>query len=148
MRVNRSVTPPRRLGRGFSVRASALLAASVLAVVGVSLPASASSVTVKLAISVEHKAPTGSLCPVQVPAGANGIAVLNAAVKKHCIVSYKTQSFPGFGDFVRCIDRICEIDKPTFIAYWAMYENGHFTSYGVDGFVANPGDILAFVYTH
>jgi hypothetical protein len=127
---------------------SVLLAAALFASVGVSIPASASTVTVKLSLSVGVKAPTGRLCPVQVPAGSNGIAVLDAAKAKHCIVSYKTSYFSGFGHFVRCIDGICEIDKPVFLAYWAMYENGQFTSYGVDGFVADPGDVLSFVYTY
>ena len=139
--------PPHRRGEGFSFRgASRLVAAAAITVALVASPASAAQVTVKFALSVGVYAPTGAACPVKVPAGSNGVAVLKAAKAKHCIVSYRLQRYPGLGRFVRCINGLCGIDRPVFLTYWAMYENRGYTPYGVDGFKANQGDELAFVY--
>ena len=81
-------------------------------------------------------------CSVKVPAAANGVDVLSRAVRDGCIESYETSSFSG-GTFLDCIDGICG----TAGTYWRMTENGAMTSYGVDGFVAHPGDVLGFSYT-
>jgi hypothetical protein len=139
--------PPHRLGGGFSfLGASRLVAAAAITVALVTGPASAAQVTVRFGLSVGTYAPTGAVCPVKVPAGANGVVVLKAAKAKHCIVSYKLESYSGLGRFVRCINGLCGIDRPVFLTYWAMYENGGYTPYGVDGFRANSGDELSFVY--
>lgn len=140
-------TPPHRFGGGFSIRGATRLAAAAAIVVAlVASPASAAQVTVRFGLSVGAYAPTGAACPVKVPAGANGVTVLKAAKAKHCILSYQLQSYPGLGRFVRCINGLCGIDRPIFLTYWAMYENGGYTPYGVDGFRANAGDELVFTY--
>lgn len=110
-------------------------------------PAGATStVTVNFGVSAGRHLPTGVACPVSVPAGANGIAVLNAAVAKRCIESYRTVSYP-FGVFVDCINRICGAPAEAFyLTYWNMYENGVSTSYGVSQFVAHQNDELVFAY--
>lgn len=121
------------------------LAALVLA--ASSTPAHAAGVTVSLALSAGTYAPTGAACTVSVPAGADGIAVLDAAVAKACIVSYDTVTFSGFGTFVQCIDEVCgNAGTGTVGTYWNMYENGVSTAYGVDGFSADNGDELGFSY--
>jgi hypothetical protein len=125
-----------------------LAAIALVAVGGASVPANAAPVSVKFVRSIGTKLPIGALCQLTVPAGSNGLVVLDKAVKKHCITSYKAKYFPGFGHFVDCIDRLCSIFTPTYVGYWAMYENGAYTTYGVDDFKANAGDTLMFVYTH
>ena len=110
-------------------------------------PAHADGVTVSLALSAGRYAPTGAACAVTVAAGDNGIAVLDAAKAKGCIVSYETVTYPGFGTFVTCIDAVCgsAVTGGTG-TYWNMYENAVSTAYGVDGFVADAGDELGFAY--
>lgn len=115
-----------------------LVAAFALAVT----PAHAANVTVKFGYSLNKLVPP-RLCPVSVPAGSNGIKVLQAAKAKACIVSYKITTYPGLGSFVQCINGICG----TCATYWGMFENGKYTSYGVDGFKSNWGDRLTFTYT-
>ncbi len=122
-----------------------LAAAAALAVVPA--PAHAVNVTVGFGISVGTHLPTGQFCPVDVPAGANGLAVMDAAVAAGCIESYETEVYP-FGAYVRCINRVCAAPpEALFLTYWHMYENGVSTSYGVSDFVASSGDQLVFAYT-
>jgi hypothetical protein len=147
MRLARITRPPRPAGRGASVWARRLAAVAVLAVAMAQGPASAAPVTVRFGISVGAPTPLSAFCPVRVPAGADGLAVLDAARARRCILSYRAEYYPGLGHYIRCIDGICAIDRPVFLAYWAMFENGRYTSYGVDGFRANAGDRLVFVYT-
>ena len=124
---------------------------AALALCAVATPAHASDVTVQFGLSAGTYAPTGAACTLSVPAGADGIAVLDAAVAAHCIASYRTTSFP-FGTFVSCINEVCGQDTGvaeagTFAgAYWNMYDNGTSAGYGVDGFTADAGDELAFAY--
>jgi imidazole glycerol phosphate synthase subunit HisF len=107
----------------------------------------APTVVVSLAISAGTYAPTGAACSLVVEAGADGVAVLDAAVAAHCIVSYQAQTFPGFGTFVSCIDEVCgSALTGTTGTYWNMYENGVSTAYGADGFGADAGDELGFAY--
>ncbi len=147
MRIVRSINPPRRHGRGFSVRAGMSLAAAVLASALIApAPARAETVTVRFGLSAGVHANTGVLCPVKVAPGASGISVLDAAKAKGCIRSYKAQYYPGLGHLIRCFNGVCQIDRP-LVLYWAMFENGQFTPYGVDGFSANAGDQLVFVYS-
>jgi hypothetical protein len=121
------------------------LAAAVTA--ALATPAHAASVPVSLALSAGTHAPTGAACALSVPAGANGLAVLDAAVAQGCLVSYDTVTYPGFGTFVTCLDEVCgNAGTGTVGTYWNMYENGASTWYGVDGFVADAGDELGFAY--
>ena len=124
-----------------------VLAAAALAAVA-AVPAQAThTATVSLALSAGRHAPTGAACTVTVPTGANGIAVLDAAVAKACIVSYDTVTYPGFGTFLTCLNEVCGTAATgTTGTYWNMYENGASTAYGVDGFTAATGDELGFAY--
>lgn len=120
---------------------SACLVALLLAL---AVPSYASSVAVTLKVTYGKPnlvSATGAECAVTVPAGSNGITVLQEAVAKGCISSYQTTTY-GNGNFVSCIDYVCG----AVATYWAMRENGTYTSYGVDGFTAEPGDVLWFAY--
>jgi hypothetical protein len=132
-----------------------LAAALVAATATTALPAHAAPVAVHFGTSAGTWAPTGLACTVFVEAGADGTTVLQAALAAHCIVSFHTQS-TSFGTYVDCIDLVCAapvtpVDGvPVTSAtgtYWAMYENGAETGYGVDGFSADQGDDLTFAYT-
>ncbi len=134
--------------RGLLV-AFVLAAASVLLPV---LPAAAGGVTV--VFSAQYGSGTAvagrpaTACPVTVDEGSNGLAVLDAAAAAGCIRSYKVVVYPGLGDFVDCIDRVCTGPGATgpLCSFWAMTENGVLTDYGVDGFHADQGDVLSFTY--
>ena len=121
---------------------------AAVAVLGPIAPAHAGTVSVRFGVSAATYTPTDRACTVSVPSGANGVAVLNAAKAKHCIVSYKLQSFPGLGHYVQCIDGLCAAPASAlFLTYWAMYVNGVCSSYGIDHFSASPGKRLTFAYT-
>ena len=101
------------------------------------------SVTLRLSVAEPFASPTIKTCPVSVDAGADGIAVLEAAKTSTCITSYETTTYTGIGTFVDCIDEICG----AAVTYWRMTDNGALTDYGVDGFQAAAGDVLGFSYT-
>ena len=127
--------------------AGALAAAAALTF-AFTIPSHASgTVNVQLALGAATTPVTGAACTLQVPAGANGLTVLDAAVAKKCIASYKASDF-GFGHFVECINEVCGAPAEAMYAtYWSMYENGAVTwDYGVDGFSAQEGDVLGFSY--
>lgn len=100
------------------------------------------SVTLRLSVGEPTVSPQYKSCGVTVTAGANGVAVLLAAKNSGCISGY-TVTPSTFGNYVSCIDGICE----TLATYWRMTENGTLTGYGVDGFSANAGDVLGFSHT-
>jgi hypothetical protein len=128
------------------MRIHALVLAAV-ALAATAVPAHASDVTVSLAVSAGRYAPTGAACALSVPAGATGVDVLDAAVAQHCVTSYDTVTYPGFGTFLTCLDEVCgNGGTGTVGTYWNMYENGASTAYGVDGFSAADGDELGFAY--
>ena len=117
-------------------------------------PARAATVTVDLQLSALtlNQAGAHTICPVQVAAGANGLAVLDAAKAAGCIVSYTT-AFGGA--FVDCINEVCSQYLAASVAgartagtYWAMYLNGGYTTFGVADYTASNGDALLFDYEH
>jgi hypothetical protein len=111
-------------------------------------PAHAATVPVTFGISAVTYAPTAALCELSVPAGADGLVVLDAAVDAGCITSYHAQGPTQFGYFVDCINEICgETATGMYLTYWGMYENGVTTTYGVSDFRAAAGDELTFAYT-
>lgn len=122
------------------VAAVALLAAALVATPG------HAQVGATLRVSMWTYANTTKLCPVTVADGADGVAVLDAAVGTNCIQSYRLKTYT-FGRYLECIDGTCGQPEQFNILYWAMRENGVCTDYGVDGFVANPGDTLSFTYS-
>jgi hypothetical protein len=97
------------------------------------------SVTLRISVGEPHASQQYKSCGVSVTTGANGVAVLLAAKNAGCISGY-TVTPSTYGNYVSCIDNICE----TPATYWRMTENGSLTSYGVDGFVAAAGDVLGF----
>ncbi len=110
-------------------------------------PAHAAGVNVHLGLSAGTWAPTGAACNLFVEAGADGTAVLDAAVAAHCIVSYRATA-TSFGTYIECIDEVCAVPAASNAGtYWSMFENGSETGYGVDGFAADEGDDLTFAYT-
>lgn len=100
------------------------------------------SVTLRLSVAEPFASPTIKTCSVSVDAGADGIAVLDAAEASDCISDYEAPVISG-GHYVSCIDGICE----AVVTYWRMTENGSLTSYGVDDFSAAANDVLGFSYT-
>ncbi|MDQ1712683.1 MAG: hypothetical protein QOE45_2133 [Frankiaceae bacterium] len=130
------------------LRSLAVALTALTAALGGAAPAhAATTVPVSFSLSAAAYAPTGAACGLTIDQGADGIAVLDAAVAAHCITSYAVVTFPGFGTFVSCIDEVCGTALTgTTGTYWNMYENGASTAYGVDGFVADAGDDLGFAY--
>lgn len=126
---------------------TAALVAATATTVGTAMPAHAAGVNVTFGLSAGTWAPTGAACSLFVEAGADGTAVLDAAVAAHCIVSYRATA-TSFGTYIECIDEVCaEPAAPNAGSYWSMFENGAETGYGVDGFSAGEGDDLTFAYT-
>lgn len=130
------------------LRRLALLAASLAGTALALSPASAAStVSVSFTKSVGAAGVAAQPCAVKVAPGANGIAVLDAAVTKGCIDSYKVERY-SFGAFISCIDDVCGAPAEALgLTYWAMSENGKTTDYGVEDFRAAAGDTLDFAYT-
>lgn len=128
-------------------RFASLAFGSLLALASFSSAQAAHQVTVTLAVST-HAYPVKDLsCPVSVAHGSNGIALLDAAKSAGCISSYSTITYPGFGTFISCINQRCGDEAENlYLRYWAMRENCAYTSYGVDGFRADPGDELSFTF--
>jgi hypothetical protein len=93
-----------------------------------------------------HGSPA-SACTVTVPADADGIAVLDAAVASGCIGSYHAQQFPGLGHFVDAIDGVTDgEDDVGLCEFWSYSENGvPALDHGVDGFRASDGSSIEFV---
>ena len=142
MRSTRIYRSPCHSGKGFLFRGVAALAIMV----GTVAPARAANVSVQLALGAGHYAPTGAACAVSVPSGADGVAVLDAAVAQKCIISYHTVQF-GSGTFVDCINEVCG-DAATgfFLTYWALYWDGVAAPAGVDAFRAGTQGELGFSY--
>jgi hypothetical protein len=101
---------------------------------------------VTFGLGAAHYVPDGAVCTLSVPTGANGIAVLDAAVAKGCIASYHTQH-TSLGDFVDCIDGVCgDTATGAYLTYWALYWDGTAASAGVDDFRAGTEHDLSFSY--
>jgi hypothetical protein len=110
----------------------------------------AGSAPVTLRIASYTYALADEECSVTVAQGANGAAVLSAAVSKGCIRGF-TAHQTSLGNYLDCIDdgrngNRCGDPYPTFLRFWAMRENCTVTDYGIDGFSAAPGDELSFTY--
>jgi hypothetical protein len=108
MRTRRNFRPTSSQER-FSVSKRIIIGiGSILAVTPV-MPAHAETVTVGFGFGTI--ASTAAACQLSVPTGANGFAVLDAAVAKGCITSYKTtgrwNGYEGYA-VVRCINEVCE----------------------------------------
>lgn len=101
----------------------------------------AGTATVHFSATLLH---TGTLadCDVSVPNGANGAAVLDAAVAQGCILSWSGTSY-DFGTFVDCINYVCS----AVATFWEMSDAQGPTAYGIDLYSAQDGGVLAFDYT-
>lgn len=130
------------------VKRAAILFLVVLSLFGAVPAARADNVEVKFGISAGYWLPTGAACTVSVPAGASGVAVLDAALANLCIAEYSLRYFTCCGNFVYSINFVPgPVDgDPLGTTFWMMFENGAATGYGVDGFSADPGDELVFAY--
>ncbi len=112
-----------------------------------SLPGAANTqVDVTLVISNWSYQLEETSCTVTVPAGSDGLAVLDAAKTSGCIASYTAVYYPEYNDsFIDCINDRCTESVPPFRA-WTMRENCVLTSYGAQGYSADHGDELSFTY--
>lgn len=120
-----------------------VLALPAVATLGLVTPASAADVTVHLDVTVAEAVPftlpTGD-CDVSVPAGSNGLAVLDAAVESGCIESYATEEFPPYGAYVSCVNQVCgDGTSGLFLTYWLVYVDGVCASEGISS-LTFPGD--------
>ncbi|HVE91794.1 MAG TPA: hypothetical protein VNE62_05800 [Actinomycetota bacterium] len=140
----------RAFRRALSVVTALLLLAAFMAA-----PAHASS-SVQMTVTASGPGPAthgsgkaAAVCAVSVADGADGVAVLDAAVDSGCLDSYRLSAFPGLGNFVDCVDSVCGGGDPLGAGcwYWAMHENGLPSEQGVDFFRASQGDVLSFAYT-
>src|SRR5688572_22547505 len=96
-----------------------------LTALAVASPARAADVEVAFGLAAGAYAPTGALCSVGVPAGADGVAVLDAAVEAGCILSYQAETHPQFGAFVTCINEVCGAPAEALgITYWKFFVDG------------------------
>jgi hypothetical protein len=135
-----------------------LLVLGPLALLMLSLPAHAAAPTlvppgdvlVLLKISAGSYVAPGEVCPVVVPAGANGGDVLDAAQRAGCITSWSHQTYPGLGRFVTCIDGLCQnpdvggagVDG----TFWEFSVNQFQSDVGIDGYRASNLDVVGFDY--
>lgn len=81
-------------------------------------------------------------CPVQVEAGADAGAVLDAATASGCIRGWDSQSDPQYGRYVTSINGKSE----SLGFYWAYFENGQAATSGIDFASADEGDVFGFAY--
>ncbi len=117
------------------------LLASLAILALMSAPATATeSATVTL--DVDLNGTDYKVCHVAVAPGANGGAVLDAAVASGCLLEWNHDSFDGFGRYVTSIDYIAS----AFATYWALYEDGQYANVGIDGMSFADGDTLRLNY--
>ncbi|MHB8512649.1 MAG: hypothetical protein ACYDCC_10770 [Actinomycetota bacterium] len=125
--------------------------ASVALAFASTVPAHAfAGAAVTLTFSVGEPATTAAVfatCHVSVPAGSNGIAMLNAAVSTGCINSYDTLKDPTYGDFLLAVDHIRGAHEASDVTYWRTTVNGAGATVGIDGYHAALGDVYGFSYT-
>lgn len=90
-------------------------------------------------------------CDVEVPAGADGKAMLTQATLDRCIAGWTATYFVGQGFFVDAIDgRRAVCDTPAWLVhctFWALSVDGAASPTGVDGWTAAEGDVYGFTYT-
>lgn len=130
-----------------------LLALALLSAAAPLASSQSADVTVVLLFNAGNHLAPGVPCPVSVPAGADGAALLDAAVASGCILSWSAVEY-SFGSFVTCINDVCSHDAGEYAApaaglegtFWALSENLHLTSYGIDGVRADEGDVVGFTY--
>lgn len=132
------------------MRRLALLLVPTLAVFGTTMPAAATPVVVHLDVDLALAAPLAD-CDVSVPAGSNGLAVLDAAVDVGCIDGYTLK--PGqFAPYVQCIEKtvdLCETPDETLNAVtWIIYVDGSLTpaNFGVSELFFPPHHSLELSY--
>lgn len=100
------------------------------------------TVTVHLVVDTFVGAPALASCDVDVPAGADGAAVLDAAVANGCILEWTAGSYPGLGRYVTSIDHVSE----ELGTYWSFVVDGEYASYGIDLYHAEQGSTIRFAY--
>lgn len=100
---------------------------------------------------VPQETPGTGECDVQVPVEADGAAVLDAAVEKDCIVEWDHEEFDG-ARFVTSIDRLrapgltCLAFAVGICDWWEFSVNGQTAGYGIDGYTAEDGDQIDWLY--
>lgn len=121
---------------------------AALALFGVSVPSAPAAGTTVVHLDVDLAGAIEEAdCDVTVPEGSDGLDVLDQAKLDGCINSYTTQDF-GFGEYVDCINDICEQPSALPTVVWLIYlEDGSFADVGVsDLSFPDDGDVLAFSY--
>lgn len=126
---------------------ASLIAPALLALGLAAAPSAHAAVPVTLEVGAGVWAAAPIKCNVAVGQGASGLSVLAAAKQSGCIESYKIESYPGLGNYVACINNLCQQGEG-LLTYWEMRENTHGTAFGIDGFRADANDVLTFTYTN
>lgn len=119
-----------------------IAASLVTATLAAASPAHADAVEVRFGVSAGHYLPA-TYCIVEVPQGATGTDVLDAAVDAYCIEGYQMD-----GSWLECVtiaaEPICsQVHEDPLCCgthYWAIYEDlGAFSPHALSGFSAgNP----------
>lgn len=100
---------------------------------------------------VPPSAPGTASCDVEVPTGADGGDVLDAAVAKDCIAGWDHQAYDG-ARFVVSIDRLrapgltCLAFAAGICDWWEFSVNGETASFGIDDYSAEDGDVNRWLY--
>lgn len=147
---------------------TAIVVLAAAALVGVTLPGTAASPsdTAEIDLVVEthptaragleaSQAPdavpgTGE-CTVEVPEGADGGDVLDAAVDEGCIAEWSHDEV-GDDRFVTSIDNVrapglsCLAYSAGVCDWWEYHVNGETASYGIDEYSAEDGDTNRWLY--
>lgn len=151
MRKSRIAIAPLPNGKGFFVPR---VAASLLTLALVFAPVAgraATNVPVTLRSATLAYANADVVCQVSIPAGSNGLVVLDAAVAKGCVKKYETTTF-GTGKFLQCLDdgingNRCGDPGPGYLRYWAFREDCNYVQdHGLEGFVATANKELSLTY--
>lgn len=103
------------------------------------VPTRADAATVTFGVSLATWLP--GTCAVDVPQGADGIDVLDAAQDEGCILSYETVD-TSFGPYLKCVNGICD----SVATYWCLYYDGEPAHVGLTGFDAGTNDELVVSY--
>lgn len=146
---------------------SAAIIAAVVAVLAVAGAAHALAVTIELDVHAGATVPFdepafSTSCSLTVPDGANGSQVLDAAAATGCIDGWdstdadgtfltqitgpgQTQATDGRNTFdvsFGCQDP----DAPKTWSWWTLLVDGEPAPYGLDGYAAQPGDVVELHY--
>lgn len=139
--------------------------AAVLTLLAVPTTASAATVSLTVETHATDRAglapadapapvPGTASCTVEVSDGADGGEILDQATEDGCIAGWDYDEFDGEGRFVTAIDRwqapgytcLALIAGVPACDWWEHHVNGEPASFGIDGYSAEDGDDVRWLY--